>query len=109
METETVRGAVESFFEEFEVASLKLPSGWFGRPHDNWHQLERVETREDLLTIVLDGVQVLSLSGPQGARVLGRTLRITGFESGKWESTEYGGTTRHEQRFTASDVEFVAP
>jgi hypothetical protein len=51
---EAIAEAVAMFFGNHEVASLKLPSGWFGRPYDNWHQLTKVSIERDLVLIRLD-------------------------------------------------------
>src|SRR3954464_4635708 len=50
---------VSAFFAEHEVAGLRLPSGWFGRPHDNWHRLTEVATEGDDVLVRLDDRQLL--------------------------------------------------
>lgn len=39
MTVERTLQTVLTFFADFNVAGLKLPDGWFGRPYDNLHQL----------------------------------------------------------------------
>jgi hypothetical protein len=68
--------AISAFFAEHEVASLCLPSGWFGRPHDNWHQLSEVATEGDAVLVRLDDRQVLTLTA-EGTSVEGRVLMVT--------------------------------
>ena len=57
----TIVEAIDTFFAEHEVASLRLPSGWFGRPHDNMHQLSEVAIVGDYVLVTLDEKQVLTL------------------------------------------------
>jgi hypothetical protein len=99
--------AVEDFFGEHEVASLRLPTGWFGRPYDNWHELNEVTLEDDVVVVRIDEVQVLRLHAVT-ARVNGRALQVT-IRDGYWEWTTYGGTDRHHQQLEAGVVEFHAP
>ena len=99
--------AIASFFSDHEVASLKLPSGWFGRPHDNWHQLSEVSTDGQRVRIRVDQTQHLDLDA-SGVAVDGRTLRVV-IRGGAWEWTEYGGSERHCESLDKGEVEFHAP
>lgn len=45
---QVIAEAIAMFFANHEVASLKFPSGWFGRPYDNWHRLTGVSIDGDL-------------------------------------------------------------
>ena len=71
--------AVSAFFAEYEVASLRLPSGWFGRPHDNWHQLTQATMEGENLLVRLDDTQVLTLQA-EAVSSDGRVLRIASEE-----------------------------
>jgi hypothetical protein len=102
-----VARAVEAFFGEHAVASLRLPTGWFGRPYDNWHELSDVTVVGDVVVVRLDELQVLPLHAVT-ARIDGRTLQVT-IHDGYWEWTSYGGTDRHHQQLGAGAVEFHAP
>ncbi len=106
-ETDRVARAIEDFFGEHEVASLRLPKGWFGRPYDNWHELNEVSIEDDLVVVRLDEVQVLRLHAVT-AKVDGRALQIT-IGDGYWEWTSYGGTDRHHEQLEAGAVEFHPP
>ncbi|MCV2393904.1 hypothetical protein OEB99_06255 [Actinotalea sp. M2MS4P-6] len=98
--------AIVEFFAQREVASLELPSGWFGRPHDNLHRLTGAATSGDEVRIELDGTQRLNIN-PIGARVDGRVLRIE-IARGTWVWTEYGGDRKHTEALTAGTVQFHA-
>ena len=98
--------AIDAFFAEHNVASLRLPSGWFGRPHDNMHQLSKVAMEGDHVLVILDGKQVLTLDAV-GASQVGRFLSIT-VRSGRWDWVEYGGYDEHTEALGSGDVEFHA-
>lgn len=107
MAPQAILEAIAAFFGDHEVASLKLPSGWFGRPYDNWHQLTEVATDGELVLIRLDERQTLKLDASDAA-IDGRTLRIV-IRAGVWDWVEYGGTTRHQEVLDQGAVEFYAP
>lgn len=98
---------VIAFFAEHEVASLRLPSGWFGRPHDNWHQLTEAATEGGAVLIRLDDQQVLTLKA-EATSSEDRVLRVT-IRGGRWDWTEYGGTRKHSEVLGRGVVEFHAP
>jgi len=102
-----IADAVSAFFDEHEVVSLRLPSGWFGRPHDNWHQLTGATTEEGNLLVRLDDTQVLTLQA-ETASSDGRVLRVV-IQGGRWDWTEYGGDKEHTEVLGSGNVEFHAP
>lgn len=99
--------AVNAFFGEQQVASLRLPSGWFGRPYDNWHQLTEAVAEGGGLLIRLDDSQVLTLE-VDSVSSEGRVLRIR-VRGGRWRWTEYGGDAEHDEVLGTGLVEFYAP
>jgi hypothetical protein len=99
--------AVSAFFAEHEVAGLRLPSGWFGRPHDNWHQLTETSTEDENLLVRLDETQVLTLQA-EAVSSDDRVLRIA-IRGGRWDWTEYGGEQEHTEVLGSGNVEFHAP
>ncbi|WP_091756895.1 hypothetical protein [Pedococcus cremeus] len=103
----TIAQAVTAFFPDHEVAGLRLPPRWFGRPFDNWHQMSQAATDGDRVMIRLDSTQILTLDA-QDASLDGRMLRIVG-RGGSWSWTEYGGDVRHEEVLGSGCVEFSAP
>jgi len=108
MSVEHVLEAVESFFAQWGGAGLKLPSGWFGRPHDNFHELTSASVTGDTLTLVLDEHMTLALDEPKRATVEGAVLRVEGFTQAAWDWREYGSDAEHHERFDGGAVEFVA-
>lgn len=99
--------AVQSFFAKHEVASLRLPSGWFGRPHDNWHRLTETKTDGEAVLVRLDDDQVLTLQ-TEALSSDGRVLRVA-IRGGRWDWTEYGGDQEHSEVLGQGNVEFHAP
>jgi hypothetical protein len=102
-----IADTVSAFFAEHEAASLRLPSGWFGRPHDNWHQLTEATTRDENLLVRLDDKQVLTLQA-EAVSSDGRVLRVA-IRGGRWDWTEYGGDQEHTEVLGPGNVEFHAP
>jgi hypothetical protein len=89
--------ATSSFFAEHAVASLRLPSGWFGRPHDNLHQLTEASTEDGVVLVRLDDKQLLTLKADPTVR------------GGRLDWTDYGGDQEHSEVLGPGDVEFRAP
>ena len=102
-----IADAIRLYFLEHEVASLRLPSGWFGRPHDNWHRLAEVGSIDGELVVRLDEVQVLTVE-PVRVSSEDRVLRVE-IRAGRWTWTEYGGDREHVELLGPGNVEFHAP
>lgn len=68
--------AVEEFFRSYRYATLRLPSGWYGRPYDNLHALSEVRVDGESIVIMLDDVLTIRVH-PSGQAVAGgRVLRL---------------------------------
>ncbi|MCP3877281.1 MAG: hypothetical protein GY701_02635 [Sulfitobacter sp.] len=65
MTSAEVMDEVRLWFEASSVASMELPDGWFGRPHDNMHRLTWFAVRDDKLIIELDGQLHLIAAGAE--------------------------------------------
>jgi hypothetical protein len=104
--TESIREALLDWFDLVGSASLKLPTGWFGRPHDNQHRLTSSHVLGDRLVIELDGQTVLMLAHPTTAEVDGACRRVSGFTHGVWDWDEYGSGRPRLQTFAGGTVEF---
>lgn len=103
----TIAEDIRSFFAQHEVASLRLPSGWFGRPHDNWHVLTEATSDELGVRVCLDQTQVLNLDAAQSSAE-GRILRVV-IRRGTWSWKGYGGDDQHDEVLGPGTVEFHAP
>ena len=99
---------IVKWFSTVGGASLKLPSGWFGRPYDNFHRLTGARVLGNALLLELDDRQELSVSAPQSVHVEPRSLSIVGSEMIEWRWLEYGSNDPHAEVFDGGDVEFLA-
>ena len=99
--------AVSAFFAEHGVASLRLATGWIGRPHDNWHELTGTATEDENVPVRLDDKQVLTLQA-EAVSPEDRVLRVA-IRGGRWDWTEYGGDQNHTEMLGSGSVEFHAP
>lgn len=100
---------VRQFFGATGYAGLILPSGWFGRPHDNLLQLTRGEASDQTLVLELDRQLILTFAGEPQVTTAEEGLRLSGFTALAWDWTEFGSTTSHHEKFDSGEVEFVAP
>ena len=101
-----IADGVSDFFAQWGFASMKLPSGWFGRPYDNCHELTSVTHTHEAIEIILDGMQVLRISALSYSIEKG-TLRIA-IQHGQWDWASYGRTDRHQEQLAAGTIEFHA-
>lgn len=102
-----IADAIHAFFSAHEVASLRLPSGWFGRPYDNQHRLTEARTAGVGVVIRLDERQILTLDA-EGTSGEAGVLRVA-IRGGRWDWTEYGGDAQHSEVLGSGFVEFHAP
>lgn len=106
-DTSIIAHAVAAFFAKHGVASLRLPSGWFGRPYDGLHRLSEARPAGDHVVIRLDQAQVLMLDAREVSSD-GPVLRID-IRGGSWSWTDYGGDLHHEEVLGCGQVAFFAP
>lgn len=98
---------VSQFFSDKSSAGLKLPDGWFGRPHDNQHRLTSVNATDESLHIQLDGMHTLELTGEVNVELADGTLRLSDFDTLIWDREDYSTGHRIRKEFTDGHVEFV--
>jgi hypothetical protein len=106
---EDVLEVVRDWFAEVGGASMRLPTGWFGRPYDNLHRLTGSHVLAQRLILVLDDQLILLLAHPNTASTESKSLRISGFAHGSLDWDEYGNRRAHVESFEGGEVEFVAP
>lgn len=111
--------AVRDFFQEAQVAGLRLPDGWFGgRPMEGHHRLTFVVALPKRLLIELDDQLLLSIVGRP--RIVATTtdlaladgtstLVIEGFSQAVFEYLEYVNETPHVASYTEGRISFVSP
>lgn len=108
MSVEEILEFVGDWFAGVGGASLKLPSRWFGRPHDNQHRLTGASVSAGRLLLELDRSLLLTLAHPSSVAVEGGCLEIAGFTHGTLDWDDFGGSASHLETFEAGVVEFHA-
>lgn len=99
---------VRGWFGDVGLASLKLPSGWFGRPYDNLHQLTWSEVRGAKVFVELDGILHLIITAPTAVTVEGNDLRVSGFTQLVFDRQDYGSSpASHAEVFTSGVLRFA--
>ena len=106
MSTQKILEAVQSWFNQDKHIGLKLPSGWFGRPYDNHHQLTFSTSRPHKLILELDQQLYLIFTEPEGAYIEDDELVITGFKQLVFDRQGYGDMQCHAEVFSAGEVRF---
>jgi hypothetical protein len=99
---------VERFFSRVGSVGLKLPHGWFGRPHDNRYELRSVAVDGDLLVIALGDGHELSMRSPRSVTATKDALRFEAFDEVRWTYVYYGPNELRHQTFSSGAVELVA-
>lgn len=111
-------GVVTQWFNDHKSAGLILPSGWFGRPHDNNHRLSKVVFVGNELILTLDKAEeelrlrfinlksVVSAEADEGGRV--KELRFEDFEKLIFERQDYGNTRKMNEVFSSGPVRFIS-
>lgn len=100
---------VQNWFDRAGGGGLVLPDGWFGRPYDNIHRLNAIESNGDLLRIELDDRLVLTFKKPSNARICNSELLVEDFESLSFDWKEYGSNEKHSTSYQNGVVTFVPP
>jgi hypothetical protein len=104
-------GALEQitkWFANVRHAGLILPNGWFGRPHDNQHQLTWAHARRYKLLLELDEQLLLVLTTP-GPPIINAEGITMGFDQLVFDWQGYGDLQPHVDVFSAGQLQLVAP
>jgi hypothetical protein len=94
------------WFRRGVVAGLVLPTGWFGRPFDNAHELTWCEARKDRLLVELDGLLLLTATRQLGLEITGDELVVTA-EQVVFDQIEYGTPKVHAEIFAPGSFRFI--
>ncbi|MFJ1936841.1 hypothetical protein ACIOGZ_29805 [Kitasatospora sp. NPDC088160] len=98
--------AITAWFANVEYAGLILPSGWFGRPFDNQHQLTWAHVRHGKLLLELDERLLLVLTAPGAPSIDGQNLIVT-FAQLVFDWQGYGDLQPHAEAFRTGELQFV--
>jgi hypothetical protein len=108
MTTQDVLDEVVAWFSSAKLASLELPDGWFGRPHDNLHQLTWSAATGHKVLLELDRQLLLVLTEPRAAESSKMELRILDCAQVVLDWQEYGSLKLHVDNHHAGSVRFAA-
>lgn len=104
---EAFLGKVRAWFASGRRPGVVLPTGWFGRPYDNQHELTWAAAHGDRMFLELDDSQLLMIVGRPVAHVSEAELKIDGFDHVVWDWQQYSGTKRGVETFAQGEVRFV--
>ncbi|HWG72668.1 MAG TPA: hypothetical protein VG184_01300 [Acidimicrobiales bacterium] len=99
---------VVQWFERVKLASLELPTGWFGRPHGDLHQLTWSGSASRRIILELDEHLLLMATDPGPVSCDERSLTIPSFAQLVFAWEEFGNRRPHLQGFTTGALRFWA-
>ena len=109
MQIEKILDTLEKWFRITGGCGLILPDGWFGRPHDNIHQLTFVKIRQGKIIIELDNTLHLIVTEPKVAENRNNEFILGKFLQCVFDWREYDTGIPHCSYYTSGDIKFVAP
>jgi len=81
------------------TGSLRFWGEWFGRPHDNCHNLISCETEHTVLRLQFDQSETLSIWSPKGLTINRSGFRIAEARRVRWEWFAYGQAKTRENLY----------
>ena len=81
---------IQDALPEVKSGTLRFWGHWFGRPHDNQHQITHCEVEESVLRISFDQGEVLTVWQPVRAKVSPSEFKIGDAHRVRWEWFYYG-------------------
>ena len=89
---------------------LVLPSGWFGRPFDNHHEITWIENRKFKLLIEIDEQLLLIVTKTIEFEIYldNKDLVIKNFLRLNFDRLGYGDLSSHLENFVTGELRFVA-
>ncbi|HME76373.1 MAG TPA: hypothetical protein VKI00_12190 [Mycobacterium sp.] len=107
MDLNAPSGLIKAFFDvyqELTVIGIVLPTGWFGKPYDNYYSLISIDIDSEAGKLSLDLTRDVLSFEPMNAKLNeSRRELVVGVQSG--EMMAIGGT----QRFGSGEVVFCVP
>jgi len=107
MDLNALSGLIKAFFDvyqELTVTGIVLPTGWFGKPYDNYYSLISIDIDSEAGKLSLDLTRDVLSFEPMNAKLNeSRRELVVGVQSG--EMMAIGGT----QRFGSGEVVFCVP
>ena len=99
---------ISTWFQEVNFASLRLPSGLFGRPYDTSVNLRRVEREGRNIELSFNEGDVLSIRGLKRVTSEPKALSLESVGRITWEWRS-GGTPLISNEFESGVVQFLLP
>ena len=104
-----VQDQIRDWFQKRGGGGLVLPSGWFGRPYDNVHQVSEIRVHDEALVLALDeGQLMLRFDGIPEIRADSEELTFTNFRSLDFDWKEYGSGKLHSNHFKTGTAKIMA-
>lgn len=97
--------AIQAFCRRSGGVTLLLPTGWFGRPHDNLHVMTNGYVEDGRAVVEFDRSETLAIGGRTVLTVVGGVLRLEAFTSANWTWRSYGGDGTQVERFDGGRIE----
>lgn len=99
---------IRNWFSRETGGTLMLPTGWFGRPFDNIHQLTSIAHTDNTLDLVLDGKYNLHFENLCSVQDAENELVFYGFKSFRFFREDHDDNTRtHERSFSDGTVKLI--
>jgi len=108
LSVEDIDRRVKSWMADNATASIKTPSGWFGRPRDNRHSLTWSVARGSRLLLEFDERQLLVLDAPNEVTESADDLSIGGFRTLIFNWLEYGSEISHTEVCESGRLSLIA-
>ncbi|SRR5690606_21850747 len=99
---------IKEWLEQNSVFGLVLPDGYFGRPHDNRHEMTWLAERDNKLIIELDNQIYLILTKPVSCSTKGRDLIFSSFPQLVFDRQGYGDMKPDCVVYKSGEVKLVA-
>ena len=89
-ELERLADRIRQKLPNIKSGTLRFWGEWLGRPYDNCHQLVGCEVEQNVLRLVFNERELLSVWAPSGLEVDHSTFRISTADRVRWEWFYYG-------------------
>jgi hypothetical protein len=90
--------AVQAAFPSLPSGTLRFWGVWFGRPYDNIHRIVSCSAYDDVLTLLFNEAETLTVRAPRRATVDAQVFRIRSADEVRWEWYSYGLPQTPENR-----------
>ena len=82
-----------------KIGTLRFWGEWFGRPYENWHQIIGADAEDDVLRLLFNEGETLTIWAPASLELERQVFRIAEADHVRWEWHSYGHPKTPENRF----------